>query len=347
LSPLRASLSVAVGLFVGTLPIYGFQLFVVLAVCIPLRLDSAVAYVAAHVSNPLTLPLLLLLEVEIGALVLTGGHAQIGSALDTSRLGEYAGQLLVGAPLLGLALGTVGATATWAITGRRGMRDPFRVATERTVRRYATASHNDRMYVRAKLEIDPLARALSELPEGLGRLTDAGCGLGQIGLCLLELRRTTHLVGFDPDPESIQIATRAGMDANFSVAAFESFSWPESDTVLFADSLHYASLEAQDAALHAAAKAIVPGGRVIIREVDARPGWRSRMTRLGEYVNAILRRRPSAHAYRTAEALTARLTALGLVPRRLPDPTESPFDNTVIIADKPRDTSSPHRPGST
>jgi hypothetical protein len=105
--------------------------------------------------------------------------------------------------------------------------------------------------------------------------------------------------------------------------------------VLFADSLHDVPLDAQNEALAAAVRSLTPGGRLIVREVDAKTGWRSTFTQLSEYLSALLRRRRSAHGFRSADDLIAYLTSLGLRAERLPPLEWSPFDDAVVVAEKP------------
>ena len=52
LTATRAALSVAVGLAIGVTPLWGLHLILVLAVCLPLKLDAPVAYLAANISIP-------------------------------------------------------------------------------------------------------------------------------------------------------------------------------------------------------------------------------------------------------------------------------------------------------
>jgi len=187
LSPGRAAASVAVGLFVGCLPVYGVQLFLVLLICMPLRLDSALAYVVCHVSNPLTLAPLLWLELEIGALILTG-HGAVLRLSEVKRLGFAAvgAQLVLGAVICGAVLASAGAIAAWVLAHR--VRDArhraFAEARARTLSRYARASRSARTYIGLKLRTDPALAAIVALPGDFGRVVDAGCGFLQIGLCL-------------------------------------------------------------------------------------------------------------------------------------------------------------------
>ena len=66
LSPERLALSLWVGTFIGCQPIYGLHLVLCALVCLPLRLDVVLAYLAANISNPLLAPFLLFLEFEVG-----------------------------------------------------------------------------------------------------------------------------------------------------------------------------------------------------------------------------------------------------------------------------------------
>src|SRR5690606_17328254 len=58
LTPLRFALSLAVGLWVGCLPLYGVHFFLCALLTLPLRLNFLVAYAAAHISIPPTVPFL-------------------------------------------------------------------------------------------------------------------------------------------------------------------------------------------------------------------------------------------------------------------------------------------------
>src|SRR5687767_7898236 len=67
LTPARTAWSVALGLFVGVQPTPGFHLPIILAVCLPLRLDAAVAYLAANISIPPIAPFLVFTAIQIGS----------------------------------------------------------------------------------------------------------------------------------------------------------------------------------------------------------------------------------------------------------------------------------------
>jgi uncharacterized protein (DUF2062 family)/SAM-dependent methyltransferase len=340
LSPVRASASVAVGFFVAALPIYGFQLFLVLAICVPLRLDAAVAYVAAHVANPFTLPLFVAIELEIGALLLTGRHTA-RSLEEASRigLGGFAAQLACGALVIGFALAVAGAVATLALTRwREGRRhDVLAEAVRRTVARYARAPVGARAYVQSKLRDDPALRTVLSLEGSFGRLVDAGCGFGQLGLCILELGRADSVSGFDADPERVEVARAAAQaEAHFEVGDLTALSYPAADTVLLFDTLHYLPLDQHASVLEHAARALAPGGRLILRDIDARTGWRSWMTIQIERLAARLRGQ-RVRGLRAMSDVIAELEALGLTCTIVEAAVPSPYANVVIVAERTRE----------
>lgn len=176
MSPARGAAAVAIGLFIGSLPIFGFHLPLVLMICLWFRLDAAICYVAANISNPFFAPALFTAEVQVGGLVRTGelvcvdfeatkpgGVGAMTSFLtcmdlEITRLGTwgfvktFAGDLFLGAPFVGLALAALGGGLTFAgITLKRRFRPgvrrppyklpenapPWVKAVERVAARYA------------------------------------------------------------------------------------------------------------------------------------------------------------------------------------------------------------------
>jgi uncharacterized protein (DUF2062 family)/2-polyprenyl-3-methyl-5-hydroxy-6-metoxy-1,4-benzoquinol methylase len=346
LEPGRAAASVAIGIFVGCMPIYGAQLLVVLAVCIPLRLDSAVAYVAAHVSNPLTIPLVLATEMEAGSLLLTGRHAVFDmKAVEHSSVGELwqivlrsVGQLAVGAVSIGSVLAMLGALVTWFVV--HGIRDvssrPFAEARKRTLARYADAPPSVRGYLSSKLRTDPSLESIAALPGSFGRVVDAGCGYGQIGLALLELGRADTVVGFDDDPRRVGIASSAAGDrARFETRSLPGLEFPEADTVLFVDSLHYIPVEQQNTVLERAARALAPNGRIVVRDVDSSSSIRSSLTQAAERLAARFRGRAIEFGFRSRADLLRQLGRLGLSTGQQGQAEFSMTQNVLTVATKP------------
>lgn len=119
LTPARAALSVAIGLFIGTLPLPGTHLPLVVAICLPLRLDAAVSYLAANISIPPIAPFLWIGSLQIGS-VLLGGHAQRldvegARAMMARGPGDLLASLALGSVCLGALIALTGGSLTYAV----------------------------------------------------------------------------------------------------------------------------------------------------------------------------------------------------------------------------------------
>jgi uncharacterized protein (DUF2062 family) len=332
----RASGSIAVGLFIGCLPLYGLHLPLCLAVCLPLRLDVVAAYVAANISNPLFAPFLVTAEVEVGSLILTG--QALGFDVERARQNGVSGFMLqaaVGSLVVGSLLAACGAAVTWVVTARRAANSAKEGAIRRAVARYRAAPPADRFYVASKLRSDPAVDDVIGLPGDFGAAIDAGCGRGQLGLLLFELGRVSHLTGFDWDERKVAVARTAGRrEAVFQRTSFADYEFPRADTVFLVDVLHYLSHAEQDRVIERAAAALSAGGRIVIREVDARPG-RARLTRLFERVAArIGYNRAGVLEYRSAEDIARKLVELGLVVEPAGQDTGLGLANVLIVGTK-------------
>ena len=120
LTPWRAALSVGAGLVIGMTPAFGFHWLIVIAVCIPLRLDAGVAYLAANISLPFIAPFITFAEVEVGALVLRGAFISMApSDLKNMGIGTLVAELVVGTAIVAPSGGALGGSIAYAIVAWR------------------------------------------------------------------------------------------------------------------------------------------------------------------------------------------------------------------------------------
>ena len=342
-SPARIALAVALGLFIGCLPVYGLHIFLCAAVCLPLGLDLVLAYLVANISNPLIAPFLVTLEVEIGSLVTTGQHAAFGveRAKQTGIFG-FVRQAAVGSVFVGSALAALGAGIAFFVAKRRqepANDDPeaeLEAAIERTIARYADLSRGDRFQVIGKLRLDPLTKMLAALPRALGHVLDAGAGRGQFGLLLLELGAARSVSGFDADSRKVAAArVAAGASAAFEVRDLLDLPREPADTLLLLDVLHYLPIVEQDQLLAEAARRVAHG-RILVRELDAAPGARSWVTRSMERLAELSgwhRGRARRH-YRPIAEIVTLLTALGFECSTQGASEGTPFGNVLVVAER-------------
>jgi SAM-dependent methyltransferase len=235
-------------------------------------------------------------------------------------------------------LALVGAAVTWTLVHR--IRDvaqrSFAAARKRTLARYGTAPPSVRGYVSSKLRTDPSLRSIAALPGSFGRVVDAGCGYGQIGIALIELGRAETVTGFDDDQQRIAVASGAGgTQARFEAKTLVDVDFPEADTVLFVDSLHYLPIQAQDALLERAARALAPGGRIVVRDIDSGTSVRSSLTEAAERLAARFRGRSIDFGFRSTTDLVGTLGRLGLVPAKAEHVDWSMTNNVLTVATKP------------
>jgi 2-polyprenyl-3-methyl-5-hydroxy-6-metoxy-1,4-benzoquinol methylase len=208
-------------------------------------------------------------------------------------------------------------------------------ARRRTAIRYRGCKLFDRKYVEGKLRYDPVLACVVELGGHLGRVLDAGAGRGQLALCLLELGLAQSVRGFDLDAKKIAVAQRAAGDsATFTVENLTHAELTAFDTLLLVDVLHYLRPDDQDALLERAARALEPGGTILLRDTDQARRRSGFFTRLAERVARLIgwhRSEQELH-FRPLADVVARLTALGLSCRVVDASRGTPFSNQLVVA---------------
>ncbi|MFO0547351.1 MAG: DUF2062 domain-containing protein [Polyangiaceae bacterium] len=359
--------SVALGAFIGSQPLYGLHLPLCLLLCLRFRLDGALAYLAANISNPFMAPFIVAAEVQIGAYVIEGHLPRLGTELTfKSALSSFPAYLAVGSPIFGLGAAIGLGAFAWVVTSvkRRfwGVHKRARyhlpksapawvVAVERVAERYAPTDDSSPAakaqfnYVRIKLLMDPIAKLISSIMgEGknvLGEVFDIGTGRGQLPILLVELGRASKAAGVDWDEKKVEDGARAAklspaLPVELVQGDARTAPYREADTVLLIDLVHYFKIEEQDAILERAAKAVRPGGRLLLREADTERGIRSFITLFEEKVFTLVKfNRGERVKFRSARELAAVLEGHGLKVRIEPAWGKTPFSNVLLIAERP------------
>jgi len=89
-SPRELGLAVALGLFVGSLPLYGLHLGICLALAWLLRLNKVTVYLAANISNPFVIPVLVAAGIAIGEWLRFGHWRPVDLAQGRDLAGKIA-----------------------------------------------------------------------------------------------------------------------------------------------------------------------------------------------------------------------------------------------------------------
>jgi SAM-dependent methyltransferase len=194
-------------------------------------------------------------------------------------------------------------------------------------------------WVKGKLEHDPVYRQLAERMPLPSPVIDVGAGHGQAAMLLRELDSAMDALGLDWDEAKISRAQRAveGVERlRFQTGDLRNADLPRAGTILLIDVLHYNPPEQQQEILERAAAALLPGGRLFIRDVDvdAGPpsaytmGWERLMCRIGHH-------RSDHLCFRPASEYVEALRRVGLEATVDSSPSDIVLANLLIDARKP------------
>lgn len=301
-TPVRQACAVALGVFIGCSPVWGLHFLTCTIAARALRVSRITTYLAAHVSNPLTFPLLLWAELMVGHRLTRGAWpAPLLAELRSAGLREQVGAVIVGVIVVGLVLGVLCGGIAALVAWRFRHAGPRRRLIEQVSRRFVRAGVLSWELARGKLRYDDaLLAAVTQglLPER-GRLVDIGCGRGVFLATLLAAREIheqgewprewsapsseLELVGVELRRKLAAVARRALGDAA-RVERADAVAWPlpRCQAVVLFDVLHYLPAASQADLLARAARALEGGGVLLVREADAAGGARFFLTRLAE-----------------------------------------------------------------
>jgi len=347
--PWRQAGAVGCGVFVGMTPLYGLHLLLSIGLASLFRLNRITTYLAAHIGNPLSAPLIIYLQIQAGHWVRTGApHPHGLSAFEGQASWDivrtFSRDLLVGVPLVGGLTAALCAALAYGFCWRRGVGGSFDALVEHAAARYLPVTVFGWEWVRAKLRIDPVYRNLLE-DEGLvhGRVVDLGCGRGHL-LALLDEARVrnggnvpwTTLYGVENRPVIAEQARAAlGQPARIVTGDLMEEDLPKADTYLLLDVLHYLPAESQESLLGRIAARLSPAGVLLVHEASRswRPGYLAVVVteRICAWARGHWR---SRYHYRASAEWAQLMEEAGLATEERPMSTGTPFANSLIIGRK-------------
>jgi uncharacterized protein (DUF2062 family) len=303
---LREAAAIALGLFIGCLPFYGFHLLLCWGFGWLFSLNRLKVYLASNISNPFVAPWLVLAEIQTGAWLRHGAFQPLTvDAIRATGLRVLSVDLLVGSVAVGACLALIGGSATYLLLRASGDDAAFMALVRRTADRYVEQSIVAWEFARGKLRGDPIYRATifgGLLPSG-GTLIDIGCGHGLTLALLVDAHRERsdawpsgwsaapvfdRLIGLEIRPRLVALARNAlGADAEILEGDARAHQIHSVRAVLLFDVLHMMARDEQDALLTQMAGALESGGVILIREADAAAGWRFQAVRIGNLLKAV------------------------------------------------------------
>lgn len=350
-TPLLQSLSVATGVLVGCLPVYGLHLPLCIGLGRLLGLSRLTMYLAANLNNPLVGPLLVYAEIQAGSFLRRGSFYPLSlAALREVRLADCLVDLALGSVAVGVTLGLLAGVAAYAVLREGGERRFRKLLVDRAAQPYLDTGYPQWEFVRGKLSFDPVYLHLvtSSLLPSRGRLVDLGCGRG-ILLALLSAYGEVSASAQRPEgwaePPELElegvegrrrvaaVARRAlGGRARVRWADLRGLEVPPCSAVVMLDVLHYLDGELQRDLVTRATGALGEGGVLVVREADAGAGWRFAVTVGAERLRSVLRGGPRERfCFRSAGEWRALLEAHGLTVSVEPCHRGTPFANVLVV----------------
>jgi uncharacterized protein (DUF2062 family)/SAM-dependent methyltransferase len=275
--PRRASAAVFLGVFIGILPIYGFQTLAAIGVALLFRLNKPLTVAATFINNPLLLPVTIFSSVELGCLLRTGSlqpltlHALVAMRGHINR--EELFTWVIGSVALGILVGAVCAAITGIVAHlrlRSSANPALRVRAGFVNAMFAQCKRSAREFVRWKLRLDQIFELLAVETLGSGTVVDLGCGYG-IALCFAAFDdNRRRLIGCDLNARRIAIARQAlgTLNADLTTADVRHFEFPAAGLILILDVLHYLPAAEQQSLLKRCCSALAPNGLLIFRVPD-------------------------------------------------------------------------------
>lgn len=282
LEPGRAAAAVFLGIFIGIVPIYGFQTLAAVGAALFFKLNKPLTVAGTFINNPLLQPAIIVSSVEIGYFLRDGSFRAFHlSALTGAHVKEEMLAWVIGSVVLGLIVGGAGAATTAVVIQLKAPANPGLRDRVRFVKgMFAQCAWADREFVRWKLRLDRIFGLLAAEDLGSGTVVDLGCGYGMALSFAAFGDSDRRLIGCDLDGHRIAVALQAlsTLNADLSVADIRSFELPPAGSILILDVLQYLGADEQMNLLQRCCSALEPQGVLIFRVHDRERGLWSTIT---------------------------------------------------------------------
>ncbi len=110
--PLKKALSIALGVFVGIAPVWGFQTVLAIFLAVVFRLNKVIAFAFSNISIPPMIPLIIYASLKMGQFLLGGDIVPLDQIDDGFDVAKHLMQYVVGAfalaTVVAVVFGTVG-----------------------------------------------------------------------------------------------------------------------------------------------------------------------------------------------------------------------------------------------
>ncbi|MGB3033990.1 MAG: class I SAM-dependent methyltransferase, partial [Candidatus Microthrix parvicella] len=157
-------------------------------------------------------------------------------------------------------------------------------ALRSTIASYRGAPPVTRAFVVARFVVAPVGPLEAELRGRSGRVLSLGSGLCMLERYLAETNPDLSFVGVDLDETKVELIERTReRSPRVTLRLGDATTIDEPavyDTVLICDALHHFPAETHAGVARAVAAALVPGGQVLVKDLDVAPRWKYHWNRL-------------------------------------------------------------------
>jgi uncharacterized protein (DUF2062 family) len=115
-SNFKKSASLALGIFMGIAPVWGWQMAIALALAILFKLNKAITLVASNISIPPLIPFILIASYFTGGLVLDRQRTlNLDSGITMEFVKKNIFQYIIGSVVFGAAMSIFAGLVTWVL----------------------------------------------------------------------------------------------------------------------------------------------------------------------------------------------------------------------------------------
>jgi len=118
LLPSEIAFAIALGNFVGILPILGLHTVLAVGLAYLLRLNIVIVFLGTQISNPFSFPFILFVSAQIGNLMLCGRLLDVQLTTDLTVLKTYIMPTVIGSVILGFAVSSLSYFLTLSVARR-------------------------------------------------------------------------------------------------------------------------------------------------------------------------------------------------------------------------------------
>jgi len=289
----KAAAAVSLGVFIGIIPIYGFQSIAAIALAALFRLNKLLAFSGTFINNNLFQPFLIIISIQTGSFFLDGKFLPISlETIMNLDLGGFLKYWITGSFIFGIAMSALSAVIIYVALAVYYQRHDSGYGKIRQIEQsinklYKTAPFYDRTFIKWKIRLDRLFSIIVDEDFGEDTVIDLGCGYG-LGLAVVTATggSSRKIIGCDINKHRIEVAREVFRedDSEFHCVDIAEFEIPPAGLIMIFDVLQYLTEKQQKVLIEKCCDSLLPGGKLIFRINDINKGLSAWITRVMDHL---------------------------------------------------------------